>query len=224
MADEVLEQAVQIGSLPALAAVLSRPGRDLAGPGSRRGLLLLSSGAERRSGPNRLWTPFARHRAALGDVVLRLDLAGIGDSTTRPGGSDHDVYDSRCTEDIAAALAWLRQTQAVGPCVVAGICSGAFHAWRAALAGLPVQAVLAVNPLVFHWQAGMSLDPTAHAFGQISIADDALRSARDPQRWLKLLRGQVHVRLILSAVAGRVACQAAPPGAQPGTRRRPGSA
>ena len=203
----VTEQLVLIGHAPTLAAVLSRADdADAAAskPGLRRGLLLLSSGAERRSGPNRLWTPFARHRAARGEVVLRLDLAGIGDSTERPLAKGNVVYEQRCVDDIAAALAWLRQTQGVGPCVVGGICSGAFHAWRAALAGLPIQAVVPVNPLVFHWQDGMPIDPLAHAFGQLGIASGAFQSMRDPRRWLKLLRGQAHPGVILRAVSGRV--------------------
>jgi pimeloyl-ACP methyl ester carboxylesterase len=197
------EQLIRIGRAPALAAVLTRAATDAEAAPDARGLLLLSSGAERRCGPNRLWTRFARQRAARGEVVLRLDLAGIGDSAARPGGTEHDVYDPGCQRDIAAALAWLRSALGVGPCAVVGICSGAFHAWRAALSGLPVQAVLPVNPLVFHWLPGMSLDPTAHAFGQLGIASDALRLARDPQRWLKLLRGRVNYRVILSALAGR---------------------
>lgn len=185
-----------------LAGVLSRPAQGVA-PGAPL-VLLLSSGAERHIGPHRLWVPLARERAARGEVVLRLDLPGLGDSPERPGEPDTDVYDDRCARDVARALAWLQQAHGPGPVTVMGLCSGAYHAWRAAVAGLPAQAVVAINPLVFHWRPGMSLDPVALDFGQIAIASGAMRSARDPARWLKLLRGQANLGVIARAVAGRL--------------------
>jgi dienelactone hydrolase len=120
--------------------------------GARRGIVLLSAGLERRIGPHRLWVPFARERAARGDVVLRLDLAGIGDSERRSkhaGDADPDPYDTRCVDDIARAVAWLRREHGVGAVTVMGLCSGALHAWRAALFGIDVQHVVAINPEAF---------------------------------------------------------------------------
>lgn len=203
VAGQVHERLVWVRERPGLCGVLSRCA-DTPAVARPRGLLLLSSGAERRVGPNRAWVPYARARAARGDVVLRLDLGGLGDSAPRTADATLDVYDPRCADDVAAAVAWLRETQGVDDCVVAGICSGGYHAWRAALGALPVSRVVPVNPLVFHWQPGMSLDPSAHAFGRAAVADDAMRSLRDPQRWLKLLRGQANLRVITTAVLGRL--------------------
>ncbi len=214
-AARVDECAVCIGTLPRLAGVLTSPSgaAPTAAGTPRRGLLLLSSGAERRIGPNRLWVAFARRRAAAGDVVLRLDLAGIGDSDDRPQPALHvegasTVYDPRCVDDIGSALEWMRHQHGVQRCDVIGVCSGAHHAWRAALQGVELSTVVAINPLLFHWRPGMSLDPAAHAFGQLAISADAARAVRDPARWLKLLRGQVHVRVIVAALLAR--CRAAP--------------
>lgn len=213
MAQGVEESVVGIGaaSEPAgphllapglLAGVLSRPAQGVA-PGAPL-VLLLSSGAERHIGPHRLWVPLARQRASRGEVVLRLDLPGLGDSPERPGEPETDLYDERCARDVARALAWLQQAHGPGPVTVMGLCSGAYHAWRAAVAGLPAQAVVAINPLVYHWRPGMSLDPVALDFGQMAIASGAMRSARDPARWLKLLRGQANLGVIARAVAGRL--------------------
>lgn len=180
-------------------------------PGSRpvRATLFLSSGAERRIGPHRLWVEFARQCAARGELCLRLDLGGIGDSVARdttgaqPSRADQ-VYDARCVDDVRAALHWLEQTQGVTQVRLVGLCSGAYHAWRCAVAGLRLSHVVAINPLVYHWRSGMSLDPTHHAFGQIDIADGAVRSLKDPARWMKLLRGQVHVKVIARALWARL--------------------
>lgn len=207
------ERIVQIGEAgdtdpPCLAGVLCEtdsPNHESVRPG-RRGIVLLSSGRERRVGPHRLWVPWARRRAALGDVVLRLDIAGIGDSAPRarkdPDGTSVP-YDPRAVDDIARALAWLRREHAVESCTVMGVCSGAHHAWRAAVRGVDVQQVVALNPLIFHWKRGMSLDPRDHAFGQIAIAADAGRSLLDPERWWKLLTGRANVGVITGALAAR---------------------
>jgi pimeloyl-ACP methyl ester carboxylesterase len=187
--------------------VLSLPAAGAAAlqPSSGRAVLLLSSGADRRVGPHRLWVPWARARAARGDHVLRIDLAGFGDSGCR--GVDNvaeAIYDARCvSEDIGAAIDWLRRQPGVRSVALVGLCSGAHHAWRAAVQRLAVEAVVPINPMVFHWQPGTPLDPARMAFGQIHIAASAGQSLRDPSRWLKLLRGQVNVRVILRALAGR---------------------
>ena len=191
---------------PTLAGVLAE--RDLPGapPRGRRGVLLLSSGHERRGGPHRLWVAYARERAARGDAVLRLDIAGVGDSAARDGSAALDPqrhYDPRGVDDVARAIDWLRREHGAGPCVVAGLCSGAHHAWRAALAGVDVQQVVAINPLVFHWKPGHSLDPREQPFGQIAIAARARRALLDPRRWWKLLRGRANVRVIAGAFAAR---------------------
>ncbi len=191
----------------ALVATLSERADDVPPAPGRRAVVLLSSGRERRVGPHRLWVPWARRRAALGDVVLRLDVAGIGDSARRtlrdPDGTP-ELYDARCVDDVARAAAWLRREHGVGHCTVMGVCSGAFHAWRAALAGVDVQQVVPINPLTFHWRKGMSLDPRSQAFGQIAIAANAGRSLLDPQRWWKLLSGRANVGVITGAIAARL--------------------
>jgi len=171
----------------------------------RRGLLLLSSGAERRIGPHRLWVPWARERARRGEVVLRLDLPGVGDSPPREPGKPDDVYDARVVRDLAAAVAWLRGDQGVQQVVVVGLCSGGYHAWRSAVEGLAVDAVMPLNPLVFHWRTGMSLNPMDHDFGRIAVATGVGRALNDLTRWRRLIRGQVNVRVIAGAMAGLAA-------------------
>ena len=129
---------------PTLAAVLSE--RD-AGSAAidrplRRAVLLLSSGDGRRIGPQRAWVAWARHRAALGDVSLRLDVGGVGDSAAQ-GPTAHD---DRVIDDVRRAVAWLRRELGVRDCTIVGAGPGAAQAWRAALAGVDVQHVVAIAP------------------------------------------------------------------------------
>jgi len=153
----VRERVVRIGGVreTLLAGVLGEceHANVAAGrPAPRHGLVLLSSGGDRRVGPHRLWVPWARRRAALGDVVLRLDTAGVGDSAP---GERNDV------RDVARALAWLRREQGVGACTVAGVGTGATSAWRAALDGVGVQKIIAIDPIHLSGRAHQSMLPDA---------------------------------------------------------------
>jgi hypothetical protein len=183
---------------PPLAAVFTerdRPdGQDdrVAIEAPRRGLVLVSTAGVRRAGPHRMWTEFARARAAQGEVVVRIDLAGTGDSAPR---STHETdavphaYDSRCVDDIARAVAWLRREHAVGACAVVGFGTGAHHAWRAAVLGIDVQQVVAINPGVFHWPPERS-------------PQDRLAHVGDPTGW-RALPGVVSLRRRVKALEAR---------------------
>ncbi len=184
----VRERVVQIVSegaaeLPTLVGVLSErdPVVDGAAPGARRAIVLLSCGRARRVGPHRLWVPWARRRAARGDVVLRLDVAGIGDSAPRAGagpGGATAVHDPRCVDDVERALAWLRREHGVGPCSVIGLGSGAQHAWQAARAGVDVQQVIAINPLTLRRRKDAALDVSAQGLAGNALAARLRHAAR----------------------------------------------
>ncbi len=201
----VRERVVQIAAdddsqAPLLTGVLSE--RDLGRPAAagRSAVLLLSSGRERRIGPHRLWVPWARRRAALGDVVLRLDGAGMGDSAAREsfaGQRVHYPYGDRATEEVARAVAWLRREHGVRACTVIGLHSGAFQAWRAALAGVCVHRVVAIDMPVLHRPPDVALTPAACPTGTFAATlaarlGRALRQrARGVARALGWPRGSV---------------------------------
>lgn len=109
----------------------------------RHAIVLLSGAGQRRVGPHRLWVPWARHRAARGDLVLRLDAVGVGDSA--PALPD-DGADGCGAGDVARAVGWLRREKGIADCTVVGIGDGATRAWRAALDGLAVERVVAIDP------------------------------------------------------------------------------
>ncbi|WP_396269301.1 alpha/beta fold hydrolase [Ideonella sp.] len=137
------EEVVTYG--PGLVAQCTRPLSRAV-----RATVFLSSGAERRIGPHRLWVAYARERAAEGELCLRLDLAGLGESAARaasePTARADVVYDARCVEDVRAALQWLTQTEGVTQVRLVGLCSGAYHAWRCAVSGLGLEQVVVITP------------------------------------------------------------------------------
>ena len=80
-----------------------------------------------------------------------------------------------------------------------GLCSGGYHALKAALAGQAIDTVLMVNPLTFDYQPGV--DP------YFALHRDSQRHAermRSGAAWLRLLRGQVAVGRAVRVLAWRV--------------------
>lgn len=180
--------------------------RELVGVCSRmraeplRGVILLNAGAVPRVGPNRLHVPLARRLASRGDLVLRLDLSGLGDSPARPGAEENVVYSDHAIRDVGVAVDWVRR-QGAREIVVVGLCSGAYHAFKAAVAGQPIDAVVPINPLTFFWVPGMPLD-----FAAFRVTETAQRygkSVRSAASWKKLLRGQVDLTRVARIVYER---------------------
>jgi pimeloyl-ACP methyl ester carboxylesterase len=188
----VEESAVWFGS-PALFGVVTAPvgTQRAATAGKARGIVLINSGAVHSVGPNRLYVVLARLLAQRGHVVLRMDISGIGDSPTRPNAVENTVYSPYAVEEVRAAVTYLREAWHVQDVRAAGLCSGAYHAFKAAVAGVPVNGVVLINPLTFFWKEGMSLQ-----YPEYRVAADIRRYRANilrPASWLKLLRGQVNL-------------------------------
>jgi alpha/beta superfamily hydrolase len=205
----VVETAAYLDGDRTVFGMLTAPAAeatDQIAPGRGKAVLLLNSGSIHHVGPNRLYVTLARRWAAMGYVVLRADVSGIGDSRPRPGEPENVVYTARAMEDIDVFLGHLRRQPGVGRIYVAGLCSGAYNAVRAAAAGKPVDVVIPINPLTFFWKEGMSLDYPAHR-----VAADAQRYSTSILRlesWKKVLRGQVKLEPVAQVVVRHAASRA----------------
>src|SRR5262249_22375944 len=155
------ETAIEFGDdTPLFGVVTSPAGGVIEAP--TRAVLLLNSGAVTHVGPCRVYVTLARALARLGYVVLRMDISGLGESPTRPQATENLVYSPYAMQDIAAAIDYLQQTWDVGEIQAAGICSGAYHAFKAAVADMGLRRVVMINPLTFFWKEGMSLEYQEH--------------------------------------------------------------
>ena len=141
-----VEAPVVIPSEVALFGILTRPRPE---EGRHRAVILLNAGADYHIGPGRMYVSLARGWARHGYSVLRLDLAGLGDSDARAGQAHDVVFANEALEDIRAAIHFLRTEHGIRDITLAGLCSGAYHALRAGMEGLPVNRILMVNPLNF---------------------------------------------------------------------------
>jgi len=199
-AAELIEQAVLFGADPALFGIITEPRG-----GARAGaIILLNDGANPHVGSNRLAVSLARLWARLGHVVLRMDLAGLGDSATRAGCASNQVFPAAAFDDIRAAIELLRARRPGCDITLGGLCSGAYHAYRAAQLGLAVQQVVLVNQRDFFWRADLN---TNYLRFELAISGPSIYRgrARSAASWKKLLRGQANVRHIAGIYLRRLA-------------------
>jgi len=152
-------------------------------------LLLLNAGAVHHIGPNRLYVQIARHLAARGFKVVRMDLPGLGDSPAKPGLPEHQIYPDHPERLILQAIESVRRDLGSTEIHCAGICSGAYHSLKAAVAGAPLASVIPINPLTFFWKPEMSLE--APAFRDTAEVMRYRRTALSAKSLRKLFTGQV---------------------------------
>jgi hypothetical protein len=147
-------------------AAPAKPARDV--------VLLLNSGTIHHIGPSRLYVTIARDCAARGMAAIRLDLSGVGDSGLRAGEKENSPYADSARLDVREAVEFAAKRYPGARVHIIGLCSGAYHGFKAAAAGLPLSSIMVVNPLTFFWHPGMSLE---YAISR-SRGDHPLRAQR----------------------------------------------
>ena len=183
------ERTVRFGPDAALFGIVTEPPR---GERRRRAVILLNPGVDHHIGASRLYVLFARQWGSQGYVVLRMDLAGIGDSLTRAGNPDDDVFPDSALDDIRAAIKYLSDNHQIDDVSLVGLCSGAYHALRAAAAGIQVQRILMINPQNYFWKKGMSITDLqlVEVVRNPGVYQQQMLSAA---AWKRLVRGEVNL-------------------------------
>jgi dienelactone hydrolase len=121
------------------------PAVDLADGRARPCVVLSNAGCVNRVGPHRMYVTMARRWARLGFDVLRVDLAGIGDSPATPGTAENLTYPPTALDDLRAAIA----RAGASSVVIAGLCSGGDYAYQLALQAREIRAAWLMNPRTF---------------------------------------------------------------------------
>jgi pimeloyl-ACP methyl ester carboxylesterase len=136
-----------------LRGVLCLPDRPAEG---RPAALFLNSGGDPRAGVGGFAAQAARHLANEGVASLRFDFAGIGESAWHGSSARCHVFETPRETDIDAAMALLAEWGHSAVATV-GLCSGAYHALRAAWRISNVEGVCAINPSKIVWNHGDTL-------------------------------------------------------------------
>ena len=193
------ERAVQFGPRRRLFGVLTEPATE--SPDAPT-IVMFTTGAEYHVGPNRLYVQLARWWAARGHLVLRYDLGGIGDSLPPPGIGDNVAYPAHALDDAREAIAFVRgKARAPRKVIVLGLCSGGWLAFRAALDGLPVDGIVAINPPLYlrEGPAGMQCATDDSEFERYQ------RLLFNRASWSKVVRGRAAYGTFLWLSCGALA-------------------
>jgi alpha/beta superfamily hydrolase len=183
------EHPVLLRSDPLLFGIVTIPPE---GEVRRRGVVLLNSGGDHHIGPRRLYVSLAREWAKRGYVVLRMDLSGLGDSAAQPGQPVNELFPIGAIDDIRVAVEFIRRQHAVSDVTLTGICSGASHAVRAGMAGVQVNRLLLINPLIFFWQDGVDVNDV-QPWEVVYKPAAYLGRALSIEAWRRLLFGDVSI-------------------------------
>ncbi len=194
------ERAVRFGPDRLLFGVVTEPSRE---ERRRRAVILLNPGVDQHIGASRLYVSLARLWSARGYVVLRMDLAGIGDSDTRQGAREDDVFPVLALDDVRAAIAYLKDQYRVGDVTLGGLCSGGYHALRAAASGIMVSRILMINPQNYFWKEGMRITDlqVAEVLRNPGIYRHQVVSTA---AWKRLLSGEVNLPRIAKVYLQRM--------------------
>ena len=138
---ELVERTVRMGAC-ALFGIETTNATGCTGPT----VIFVNSGFGSHVGPSRLWALLARRWAAAGLRCIRLDLSGMGDSPSRDGRPEHEVYAPAAFDDLSDAAHALCPDDPSNV-VFVGLCSGGYQALESAVA-LKVRGVCAVNPIL----------------------------------------------------------------------------
>jgi alpha-beta hydrolase superfamily lysophospholipase len=184
---------------PMLFGIVTEPRHEDA---QHKAVILLNDGATHHVGSNRMSVAIARRWARSGYVVLRMDLAGLGDSEARSGRPANEVFPADAIENLRTAVEFMRATYAVHEITLAGLCSGAYHALRAAASDLPIDRALMVNPLDFFWDEKVT-DRELQIANTVHHAQRYTRQALSVDSLKKLVTGNANIPRIAKIVRER---------------------
>lgn len=181
-----VEKPVAFGREDHLVGIVCRPREEPSEP--RPVLVFLNAGVVHRIGPHRLYVRLARALAADGVQSLRFDLSGIGDTLVPRGEAVAPIESVH--RDIQDALDYAENRLQADRVIVLGLCSGADHAFHAAVVDARVSGAVLVDPNLHR--------PRAHTLHHYK------NRVLDPLTWKLLLRGRhPRARAIMNTVLGR---------------------
>jgi pimeloyl-ACP methyl ester carboxylesterase len=180
-----------------LFGVVTEPDAAQSDQQTKPAIIFLNTGADHHIGPRRMYVQLARVLAQQGFSILRFDLAGLGDSSSGPNQEDNVSYPENANDDIRAAIDYLRMTRMINQVVLAGMCSGGYHAVHLASTHPEAVGMISINPALY-WKKG---DPTdIEYFEQLLQPQSLTRAAVSSDYWLRLLRRELSIVHALRAI------------------------
>jgi pimeloyl-ACP methyl ester carboxylesterase len=196
------EMAIRLGPRETLAGILSVPTNC---SDDAPVVLVVNTGANPRSGNSRGHVGLSRWLAEHGIVSLRMDGSGIGDAAAETGAYGQP-YAEQGTRDVIAGVDFLASHYR-RRIIVFGMCSGAYHAFHAAVRDDRINGLILVNLQKFVWQDGESLTVRQHR--TLRPTGFYARNILCADVWRRLVTGRINVTGIAATLASRALRQLA---------------
>ncbi|WP_428491960.1 alpha/beta hydrolase [Rhodopila sp.] len=196
--DSWIETPIRFGPRNHLFGILSRPRLG----NCARVVIIANTGRNPHYGVSRGAVNFARVLAIQGIASFRIDFSGLGDSLGPIGREDlvSSTFETDRTPDIVAAVDAMQQI-GFTDFAVHGICSGAYHVWRAALTEQRIDAILLVNMPLFVWRLDKSIDFAKYkSFGLGHFIKKTIKK----NVWRRVLKREVSIYTLMLAQLQRL--------------------
>lgn len=141
--NQVKERAVRIGKPIPLVGIISEPAEF---DPERPAVLLFNSGVMHHIGSCRLSVKLARAFASVGNLAIRFDFSGIGDSEPRRGTQS---FEESAPKEAAEVMDYLQRKRGIKKFVLYGLCSGADASYETALADERVIGFAQIDPYCY---------------------------------------------------------------------------
>ncbi len=119
-------------------------------------IVMLNSGMLNRSGPQRLYWTFAQQACNERIAVVRVDLAGVGDSLAE---TSETHFDNHRKEDVNAVIDYVRSEWPKAKIILQGLCAGSRVCFKTAVENPNVSGLLAWSTEIYTASQNMPQSP-----------------------------------------------------------------
>ncbi len=119
-------------------------------------VIMLNSGMLNRSGPQRLYWTFAQKACQENMAVIRVDLAGVGDSLAE---TSETHFDNHKKEDVNAVIDYVRSQWPHAKIILQGLCAGSRVSFKSAAENSDVSGLLAWSTEIYTASQNMPQSP-----------------------------------------------------------------
>ncbi|MBD8878420.1 alpha/beta fold hydrolase [Roseibium polysiphoniae] len=184
--------------------VLSEPVESQA----RTGLIVLNAGYDHSCGWGRYTVDLAREMATDGFAVLRMDMAGIGETPLWPGQQEQVLYSERQNDDVKCAVDWMKAERCYENIIIIGRCSGAYQAFVSAELDMRIDGAFLINARRLVWDPDEDVDEAIRE--PIQTLSTYRNKIASPRQLKRLLSGELPISRAIKRLAqalGKVADQ-----------------
>eukprot|EP00903_Cladosiphon_okamuranus_P000954 g952.t1 len=199
LASGIKEKLVRFGPQKMFFGALTRP----QGSAPKTAVVILNSGYDHAIGWARMNVGFARALAGQGAAVLRMDLAGIGESRYWPGQEPQVLYSDKQVDDVVAAIDYVKETLGAEKVILTGRCSGAYLALLASAEDQRVTATFLINPRRLVWNPDEDVDLAIRE--PIQTLETYGRKAFDKETVQRVVSGDINIPSAIRKVATALA-------------------